>query len=137
LRETLSRPRFYTTMVLFLSAFALLLAILGIHGVASFGIQQRTHEIGVRLAIGAQPRRLRVALVREGLLPVAGGLVLGVAAAVAFGRLLGSLMEGADPIGFPICTAAGSVLVAAAATAVWTATRRLLALDPIRILRAD
>ncbi len=137
LRETLSRPRFYTTMVLFLSAFALLLAILGIHGVASFGIQQRTHEIGVRLAIGAQPRRLRAALVREGLLPVAAGLVLGVAAAVAFGRLLGSLMEGADPIGFPICTTAGVVLVAAAATAVWTATRRIVAMDPIKVLRAD
>jgi putative ABC transport system permease protein len=137
LRETQSRPRFYTTMVLFLSGFALLLAILGIHGVASFGIQQRTHEIGVRLAIGAQPRRLRAALVREGLLPVAGGMVLGVAAAVAFGRLLGSLMEGADPVGYSICTAAGAVLVAAAATAVWTATRRIVALDPIKVLRAD
>jgi predicted permease len=137
LRETLSGPRFYTTMVLFFSGFALLLAILGTHGVASFAIQQRTHEIGVRLAIGAQPLHLRVALLREALLPVGGGLLLGMAAAVAFGKLLENLMEAVDPVGFPICIAAGAVLVAMAAIDIWTATRRIVRMDPMKVLRAD
>ena len=137
LRDVLSRPRFYSTIVLFFSGFALLLAILGIHGVASFGIQQRSHEIGVRLAIGAHPRRLRAALVKEALLPVCGGLLLGIAVATSFGRLLENLMEGVDEVGFPICTAAGVVLVASAAIAVWTATRRIIRMDPMKVLRAD
>ncbi len=137
LRETLAGPRFYTTMVLFFSGFALLLAILGIHGVASFAIQQRTHEIGVRLAVGAQPLHLRVALLKEALLPVGAGLLLGMAAAVAFGKLLESLMEEVDPVGFPICSAAGVLLVATAAIGIWTATRRIVRMDPMKVLRAD
>lgn len=137
LREALARPRFFTTVVLFFSGFALLLAILGIHGVASFAIQQRTHEIGVRLAVGAHPRRLRAALLREGMLPVCGGLLLGVGAATGFGTLLENLMEGAEPIGVAICAAAGVVLVGAAGLAVWTATRRIVGMDPSKILRGD
>src|SRR5581483_9315344 len=77
LAENLARPRFYTTVVLFFGGFALLLALLGIYGVASFAVAQRTHEIGVRLAIGARVAWLRGMLMRQGLLPVVVGLAGG------------------------------------------------------------
>jgi len=137
LRGTLSRPRFYTTAVVFLGGFALLLAVIGIYGVASFSIAQRTHEIGVRLAIGAQPSRVRAMLLREGLLPVGCGLAAGVASAMALGKVVGYLVAGADAVGFAGCLAGAFVLAAAASLAVWSATRRIAGLDPIRVLRAE
>jgi len=137
LRSQLARPRFYATAVLFLGGFTLLLAVIGIYGVASFSITQRTHEIGVRLAIGAHPRRLRAMLLREGLLPLACGLTVGVGAAMEFGKVVRYLVAGADTIGFAGCAAGAFVLAAAAAIALWSATRRVARLDPIRVLRAE
>ena len=137
LRSQLARPRFYAPAVLFLGGFTLLLAVIGIYGVASFSITQRTHEIGVRLAIGAHPRRLRAMLLREGLLPLACGLTVGVGAAMEFGKVVRYLVAGADTIGFAGCAAGAFVLAAAAAIALWSATRRVARLDPIRVLRAE
>ncbi|MGP8247577.1 MAG: ADOP family duplicated permease [Bryobacteraceae bacterium] len=136
LRDSLARPRFYATAVIFFGAFALLLAVIGVYGVASFAIAQRRTEIGVRLAIGAPPARVRAMLLREGLLPVATGTIAGIAASAALARVAASLIEGAEPIGSAACAGAGALLLISAALAVWIATRRILRLDPVLALRA-
>ncbi|SPF54298.1 putative Macrolide transporter ATP-binding /permease protein [Candidatus Sulfopaludibacter sp. SbA4] len=134
---SVAQSRFYTTAVLFFGVFALLLAVIGIYGVASFSIAQRTHEIGVRLAVGASSQRLRTMLLWQSLVPVAAGMVLGVAGAMAFGRMVEHLVDTADPIRIPMCAAAGVLLAATAAVTVWMATRRIVRMDPMRVLRAE
>ena len=99
LGETLARPRFYTTAILFFGAFALLLAVTGVYGVATYSIAQRTHEIGVRIAVGASPPRLRRLLLRQSLLPMAAGMAAGVAGAIGMGQFLKHLMTSAEPVG--------------------------------------
>jgi predicted permease len=136
LSDSLARPRFYATAVIFFGGFALLLAVIGVYGVASYAMAQRTAEIGLRLAIGAPPARVRAMLLREGLLPVAAGTMAGVAASAALARVALHLIEGADPIGAATCGGAGALLLASTAFAVWIATRRILRVDPVLALRA-
>jgi ABC-type antimicrobial peptide transport system permease subunit len=133
LDETLAKPCFYTTAVLFLGGFAVLLAVIGVYGVASYSISQRTHEIGVRLAVGASPGRLRFALLRQSMLPIAAG----VAGAIVRGRFLGYLMAEVEPLDVRTCATAALLLAFTAAVAVWTATARVLRVDPMRALRTD
>jgi predicted lysophospholipase L1 biosynthesis ABC-type transport system permease subunit len=137
LSENLARPRLYTSAVLFLGFFALLLAIVGTYGVASYSITQRTHEIGVRIAVGASPRGLRGRLLRQSMLPVACGALAGVAAAGASGRYLQHLIAQAEPTGPWACAVAAATLAASAALAVWTATGRIVRVDPAAALRAE
>jgi putative ABC transport system permease protein len=137
LRESLARPRFYTTAVLSLAAFALLLAVVGVYGAAAYSIAQRTQEIGIRIAVGASPRGLRANLLRQSMLPVAGGMAAGVAGAIAFGRFLQSLVATAEPAGVLTCVAATALLVAATALAVWAAGGRIVRMDPTAALRME
>ncbi len=82
LDEALARPQFYRTAVSSFAAFALLLAMIGIYGVVSYTVARRTHEMGVRMALGTTPAGLRVSLLRQGLLTIGVGAVLGIAGAV-------------------------------------------------------
>jgi len=91
LRESLAKPRFYTTAVEFFGVLALLLAVIGVYGVAAHSIAQRMHEIGVRVAMGATPGEVRFMLLRQSLAPV----VLGLAAGVA-GAGVGTIVESPD-----------------------------------------
>jgi putative ABC transport system permease protein len=135
--NTLARARFYTTVVSFFGAFALLLAVLGIYGAASFSIAQRTHEIGVRLAVGATPQRMRAMLLRQSLMPVAAGMAMGIAGSLAMSRWIGSLMVHSAPIDVNSCAVAMLALTATAGLAVWKASRRIVRMDPMTILRAE
>jgi len=137
LRESLARPRFYTTAVFFFAAFALLLAVIGAYGAASYAIAQRTQEIGVRMAVGASPGGLRGMLLRQSMLPVVLGMVAGMAGAAALGRFLESLVSTAQPAGMGTCAAAAAMLAAVAALAVWSATRSIVRMDPTAALRAE
>jgi putative ABC transport system permease protein len=137
LDAALAKPRFYTTAVLFLGGFAVLLAIVGIYGAASYSISQRTHEIGVRIAVGASPGRLRFALLRQSMLPIAVGMAAGVAGATALGRFLAYLMDAVEPLDVRTCVSAALLLAITASVAIWTATARVLRVDPMRALRAD
>ncbi len=134
---TLARPRFYATVVTFLGAFALLLALIGIYGVASYSIAQRTPEIGVRLALGGTAREIRAMLLRQGLLPVAVGLVSGLVAAFALGRILEHLITKGQRIEPVICIVAVVLLALTGVGALWSATRRVLRLQPLEVLRAE
>jgi predicted permease len=137
LAASLARPRFYTTAVMFFGVFGLLLAVIGVYGVASYSIIQRTHELGVRIAIGASAERMRWMLLRQSLLPVAIGMVAGVAGAFGLGQFLQHLMDTAQHVDGLTCAVAAVVLAAIATVAVWSATQRILRLDPMQILRAE
>jgi putative ABC transport system permease protein len=137
LAEDLARPRFYTTAVLFFGGFALLLAIIGVYGVASYSIAQRTHELGVRIAIGASAEKMRWLLLRQSMLPVVLGMAAGVAGAIGLGQFLQHMMDAAQRVDAVTCITAAVALAAVAAAAVWSATQRILRLDPMNILRAE
>jgi putative ABC transport system permease protein len=137
LADALARPRFYSTAVLLFAGFALLLAVIGIYGIVSYAVVQRTHEMGVRLALGATPVRLRGALLRQGLLTVAAGAVPGVAGAMLSGRTLESLIDGAKSAGVMTPTLAAVFIAAIAAVSIWAATRRIAGLDIMGILRSE
>ena len=137
LTDALARPRFYTTAVMFLVGFALLLAVIGVYGVASYSIIQRTHELGVRMAIGASAEKMRFLLLRQSLLPVAIGAIAGVAGTLGVGRFIEHLLDAAQSVDFLTCAIAAITLAAIASLAVWSATQRILRLDPMQVLRAE
>jgi putative ABC transport system permease protein len=137
LSERLGRPRFYVTSVLFLGSLALLLAVIGVYGTSSRSITQRVHELGVRMALGATARRVRVMILRQSLLPVGMGVIVGVGAAVMCGPLLQHLFVGAKAPNVATCVLASFLLVVTAMIAAWRATARILTIDPIEVIRAE
>jgi putative ABC transport system permease protein len=137
LADTLARPRFYTTAILFLAGFALLLAVAGTYGAATYAVTQRTHEIGVRIAVGASLGSVRGMLFRQSMLSVGAGMLAGVCGAAGLGRFLQHLIAIAEPTGVWICIAAAFVMATATAAAVWTATNRIVRMDPTAALRVE
>jgi len=137
LSDVLARPRFYTTAIVFLAAFALLLAAVGAYGNAAYSVAQRKHEMGLRMALGASHQEIRALVVRENLIPLAAGMVAGIAAAAASGRFLDSLVVYAQPIDLAACVAGAAVLLLAGFAALWTATTGVLAIAPADALRAE
>lgn len=137
LAETLRRPSVYRAAVLFFAGFALLLVVIGIYGIVSYAVTRRLREMGVRLALGTTPARIRGMLLRQGLLSVAAGAILGITGATLTSRYLESLVEGAGSI--DLATFIFSVLFIAliAATSIWAATRRVSRLDIMEILRTE
>jgi putative ABC transport system permease protein len=119
------------------AAVALLLAAVGIYGVIAYSTAQRTHEIGVRVALGATRVDVLRMVLRDGLRIGALGSVIGIAAAAATSRLLSGLLFGIsphDPLTF-VALPAGLLIVAALAS--WIPARRALAGEPVTALRAE
>ena len=137
LADALARPQFYRTAVLCFAAFALLLAVIGIYGIVSYTVARRTHEMGVRMALGTTPARLRVRLLRQGLIPIAGGAIPGIAGAALSGRLLESLVEGAKSVNATAYAASVLFIAFIAAIGIWMATRPIARLDIVEILRTE
>jgi putative ABC transport system permease protein len=137
LDASLARPKFYATAVIFFGGLALLLVVIGIYGVVSYAVVQRTREMGIRLALGITSGRLRVAVLRQGFITVALGVVPGVWGAITGGRYLQSLVHGAAA-GI-VMTAAVAVVITTvtAAAAIWSATRHIARLDIMDVLRAE
>jgi putative ABC transport system permease protein len=131
------RPRAYRTAVWMFAGFAVLLALIGIYGIVSHSVAERTQEMGLRMALGATPARARGMLLTQSLLVIAVGAVLGVVGASAVGRSLGSLIPEAMPVGLATSMALAITLSAAAAITIWSATRRIAELDIVRLLRAE
>ena len=133
--QSVARPRFYTTLLAVFAGVALLLAAVGLFGVLSYAVLQRSREIGVRLALGARASQVTGMVVGSALRLVGFGLALGVAGALAFGRVLQSQLYGvgvADPL-----TLAGvaAALVATGLLASYLPARRASSLDPGTVLR--
>jgi len=137
LRESLWIPRFFCWSIGVFSAVALLLSVGGIYGVVSFVVIQRTPEIGIRIALGAQAGDVLRLVLSQGLKPVAIGLGWGVGSAFVLAHLLSSLLFGlqpADPVAFSGVTL---VLAGAALIACWLPARRALRIDPNQALRTE
>jgi ABC-type antimicrobial peptide transport system permease subunit len=137
LDDALSRPKLYRTALLFFAGFALLLAVIGIYGVVSYAVAQRTREMGIRLALGTTPASLRTMLLWQGLLSVAVGAILGIAGSMLTGRFLESLVNGAQSFDLATFTFSTLLLLLTAATSIWAATRRIAGLDITEILRFE
>ena len=135
--DAMARPQFYRTAVTCFAGFALLLAAIGIYGIVSYTVAQRSHEMGVRLALGTTPVQLRTSVLYQELTPIAAGAIPGIAAAVLSGRFLERLVDGARPVNALACAGAVAFLAVVAATGIWAATRRITQLDIVDILRSE
>jgi putative ABC transport system permease protein len=119
------------------SALALLLAALGLYAVMTYAVTRRTHEIGVRMALGAQPSAVQRMVVAQGLKLAGGGLAVGALGALAAGRLGGSLVAGVRPLDPATYAAVALVLGAVAVAAAWLPARRATRVDPTVALREE
>ena len=135
--EVLALPRFTAGLVSAFSTLALVLAGVGIFGVTGYAVGQRTREFGIRMALGA-PRSHVCGLVlgRVGKL-TAAGVVLGVALALALGRLMSGMLFGVDPSDVPTLSAAIATVAATALVASLAPLRHALQVNPAETLRAE
>jgi predicted permease len=135
--QAVARPRFYLSLLALFAAVALALAAVGIFGVLSYTVAQRRREIGIRMALGAEPAAVLRSVMTGALLLAAGGLALGLLGALALTRAIRSLLFGvsaADPSTF---LAVAATLAAAAALASWLPARSATRVDPASALRAE
>jgi ABC-type antimicrobial peptide transport system permease subunit len=130
-------PKLYATMVTLFATAAVLLAALGVYGVMSYGVTQRQREIGVRLALGAEPAGIRrMVLGQSGRLALIG-LVIGTAGALLLGQLIGKLLFGITRFDMPTLVAVPVVLGAVTIVASWVPARRAMRLDPLSAIREE
>lgn len=133
----LSQPRFTGALFTAFSVLAVLLAAVGIYGVLSYLVTQRTREIGIRLAIGASPRDVARAVLGRGLLLAGSGLLIGTAAAVVLGNLVRALLyqvRPADPVSL---WGSAAVLLVVALVASYLPARKATRVDPVLALKAE
>jgi ABC-type antimicrobial peptide transport system permease subunit len=136
LEEEFSASVVLIALFLAFAAVALGLASAGLYGVMSYGVSQRTHEISIRLALGAVPGEIRRMLVRQAGWLVGVGIVLGVGVALLLGQLMGSLLYGVGPRDPSVFGGVLGLLVAVAAVATGVPARRAMRVDPARTFRA-
>ena len=135
--SSLAQPRFTATVVAFFGAATLFLAMLGVYGAASHLVTRRTHEMAIRMALGARQGDVRTIVVGQGMALAAAGLVLGMAAAWPAVRLLRTALFGVSPFQPAIVLSVAGVLLGAAALACWLPARRATRVDPAVTLRGD
>ncbi|MGH9736766.1 MAG: ABC transporter permease [Candidatus Acidiferrales bacterium] len=135
--DSLAQSDFNTTLLTIFAGVALLLAAIGIYGLMAYSVQQRTQEIGIRMALGASPERVRGMVVRQGMLLAGIGVVIGVAAALGLTRLMKQMIFGVktwDPATF---VAVVVVLSAVSLLATYVPARRASRVDPMVSLRYE
>ena len=135
--ESLATTSFTLVMLGIAGAMALMLGLIGIYGVISYAVSQRRREIGIRVALGAEPGALLRLFVRYGLTLAGAGTAIGLAAAAVLTRLMKSVLFGISPVDPLTYTAVPLVLVAAAVVASYLPARRAAAVDPVETLRAE
>ena len=135
--RSLAPPRLTAMLVTLFAAVALLITAAGIAGVVAFSVNQRTTEIGVRMALGAPRSSVVRMIVRQGLTPVTIGLAFGLADALATTRIVAGLLFAVEPTDPITYAAVVGVLATTAAIACLVPARRAAAIDPMRALRAD
>jgi len=130
-------PRFNLVILAIFAAVAVCLAAIGIYGVISYNVSRRTHEIGLRKALGADRDRIVGQIVRQGFAPALSGLVLGIAGALALTRLMAGMLYGVkptDPVTL-VSVTLGFALIASVAC--WIPARRAAALEPMEAMRVE
>jgi putative ABC transport system permease protein len=137
LETALAEPRVYTLLLAVFAALALTLATIGLYGVVSYTVAQRTPEMGVRLALGAERGAVVRLVLRQGLSLALAGTVIGLAGALAASRLITRLIPEAQP-GDPLTLAGVSaLLIGVALAATYVPARRASRVDPTVALRFD
>lgn len=137
LEETLARPKVYATSVVFFGGLALLLAIVGLHGVVAHAVVRRTREMAIRLALGTTPMRLRGRVLGQTVAWVLLGAIPGIAVALSAGGYVRNLIPDADASLVTTCALVSVGTVTLAAAASWWASHRVSRLEIMSILRLD
>ncbi len=135
--ETMGRQRFNTLLLVIFAGLATLLAAIGIFGVMNYSVTLRTREIGLRMALGAQPRRVLVLVLRHGLLLTLVGVGIGLAVALALTRLMSSLLFGVEATDPATFAAIVPLLTVVSLLACYIPARRATRIDPLVALRYE
>jgi ABC-type antimicrobial peptide transport system permease subunit len=133
----MARTTFALVMLAIAGAMALLLSLIGIYGVISYAVSQRTREIGIRMALGVKSAEVQRMFVGHGLVLAGIGAGVGIGVAVGLTRLMSSLLFRVSPLDGATYVAVSVVLVAAAVLASYLPARRAAALDAVEALRAE
>jgi ABC-type antimicrobial peptide transport system permease subunit len=131
----LAQPRFTASVLAFFGTATLLLAMLAVYGTVSWSAQQRSHEMGIRMALGAGRRHVNQLVIGEGMATAGAGLCLGVLATLPAMRLLRGVLYGVEPFQLQIVAVVMLLLLAAVAIACWLPARRAARTDPTVSLR--
>jgi putative ABC transport system permease protein len=135
--DSMSQARFSALLLTAFGALALILATIGMYGVISYSVAQRTQEIGIRMALGAQPRSVLEMVIGQGARLALAGIAIGLIAAFGVAKLIGSFLYGVQP-GDPLTFAAVSaLLLAVALLACYIPARRAMRIDPMIALRYE
>jgi putative ABC transport system permease protein len=135
--ESISRERLGAGFMLGFAAFGLALAALGVYGVMAFSVAQRTAEIGIRMALGGRPRDILPLILRRGLTLIAGGMGIGIVAAVMLNRALTSLLTEVGPLDRVVLGGASTLILLAAVLACIVPAMKAAHLDPLVALKSD
>ena len=135
--QTLSRARFNTLLLALFAGLATVLSAVGIFGVMNYSVALRTREIGLRLAIGAQPRQVLLLILKQGFVLTAIGVIFGLAAAFALTRLLSGLLFGVAAIDVSTFATISLLLVLVSIAACYVPARRAMKIDPLQALRYE
>jgi predicted permease len=137
LRDSMAEPRFRTQLLGAFALMAVVLAAVGVYGLISFSVAQRTREIGIRVALGAQPRQVMAPVLLEGVWLALTGIAIGAAGALAAARLLADFLFGVGPADPLTYAGVAALLLAVALAASYIPSRRALRVDPITALRGE
>ncbi len=137
LSRSVGQPRLYAVITGVFGTVALLLAIVGIFGVVSYVAAQRTREIGVRMALGAQRREILALVIGQGMRPIVLGIVAGIATAIGVTRFMTKLLFHVAPLDLTTFAVVTLLLTAVALVACWIPAQRATRVDPVTSLRAE
>jgi ABC-type antimicrobial peptide transport system permease subunit len=136
-RLSMARVSFTLILLAIAGAMALLLAIVGVYGILAYSVAQRRREVGIRIALGAEPGTVKKMFVRQGLIVTCAGVLAGVGCAAGLSRWISSLLFGVsphDPVTYVVC---GGIIFATAIIASYIPARRAAAVDPMETLRSE
>ena len=136
-RQSMAHTSFALVLLGIAGAMALTLAIIGVYGVLAYAVAQRRHEIGIRLALGAEPRTLKWLFVRKGLILNCVGGAIGLALAGGLSRWISSLLFGVTPLDPLTYIVSGALIAVAVMTASYVPGRRAASVDPMETLRSE
>jgi putative ABC transport system permease protein len=137
INRSIEEPRFRSVLLGAFACTALLLAAVGVYGLISYSVTQRRREIGIRVALGAQPRQVLVPVIREGLLLALTGVGIGLAGAFVVARVLARFLFGVNPSDPATFAAVCALLMSVALFATYIPSRRALKVDAITALRSE
>lgn len=135
--QSITRENFNMLLMSLFGGAALLLSAVGIYGLMAYSVQQRTPELGIRIAVGASPSAMRRMILLWGMQLTLFGVIAGLAAAFGLTRLLSSFLFGVKPWDALVFLAAPAVLIAVALVASWLPASRAMRIDPVAALRSE